>query len=138
MNNGGTTVIQALSKIYHKKQIPWYKCDLYFVNDHKPIDPYADALQLCSREVYLKERCLFIISLVPIAINLCVKANYKQTIQSIIQPILDMYQIGINTCNAYLNNYSILNLNDSCSVIDNQHVLIVNKHQANCKFRIFF
>lgn len=29
------TVIQALSKIYLKKQIQWYKCDLYFVNDYQ-------------------------------------------------------------------------------------------------------
>lgn len=31
------TVLQALAKIYHKKQIPWYKCDLYFVHDYQVI-----------------------------------------------------------------------------------------------------
>ncbi len=26
----GQTVYQCLSKIFIKKQIPWYKCDIYF------------------------------------------------------------------------------------------------------------
>ena len=105
---------------------------IYLFFPFKLIDPYGDASQLCSKEIYLEERCLFVISLIPIAINLCVKANYKKTIQSILQPILDMYQINLNTCAAYLNsNASILNFADLCSVIDNQHVFIVHKHQSN-------
>lgn len=132
-NSNNLTVYQALAKIYNKKHINWYKCDLYFVDDHQLIDPYGDAIQLLSsKEIYLEERCLFVISLIPIAINLCVKANYKKTIQSIIQPILDMYQINLINCAAYLNsNASILNVSDFCSIIDNQHVFIVHKNQAN-------
>ena len=100
--NNGTTVLQALAKIYHKKQISWYKCDLYFVSDYLPIDPYGEAIQLCSKEIYLEERCMFVLSLIPIAINLCVKANYKRTIQSVLQPILDLYQISSSNCAVYL------------------------------------
>ena len=28
--SSGQTVYQCLSKIFIKKQIPWYKCDIYF------------------------------------------------------------------------------------------------------------
>ena len=31
----GMTVYQALTKIFAKKQIPWYKCDIYFVSDYQ-------------------------------------------------------------------------------------------------------
>ena len=31
----GQTVYQALSKMFNKKNIPWYKCDLYFVGDYQ-------------------------------------------------------------------------------------------------------
>lgn len=31
----GRTVFQALSKIFNKKNVPWYKCDLYFVGDYQ-------------------------------------------------------------------------------------------------------
>ena len=30
----GQTVYQALKKIFIKKQIPWYKCDLYYVDEY--------------------------------------------------------------------------------------------------------
>lgn len=33
----GRTVFQALSKIFMKKNVPWYKCDLYFVEDYQVI-----------------------------------------------------------------------------------------------------
>jgi hypothetical protein len=34
-NTNSLTVYQALAKIYNKKHINWYKCDLYFVDDHQ-------------------------------------------------------------------------------------------------------
>ena len=30
----GQTVYQILRKIFNKKQIPWYKCDLYYLNEN--------------------------------------------------------------------------------------------------------
>lgn len=30
----GQTVYQILKKIFNKKQIPWYKCDLYYVDEN--------------------------------------------------------------------------------------------------------
>jgi hypothetical protein len=126
----GQTVYQALNKIFIKKNVPWFKCDLYYVGDYQSIDPQMDAQFLGSKEICLIERCLFVISLVPISINLCVKSNLKKSINSTIQPILEYYQIQTNTCVIHLNsgNFSI-NLKDPCSCIDNQHLLIVNKHQ---------
>ena len=113
-----------------------------------------------SKELCLVERSLFALSLIPIAINLCIKANYKKTIISILQPILDSYQIKTSNCVIYLvncpsekvvndekaSNYGLhfknsagclLNMNDLCSSIDNQHVLIVHKHQSNRNSSIF-
>lgn len=115
-----------------------------------------DAQVLGSKEICMIERCLFVLSLIPIAINLCVKASLKKPIVSILQPILDFYQIKTEKCAIYLvkkntfaNNSSLkihidesiqtiknsagvtLNLNELCSTIDGQHVLIVHKHQAS-------
>jgi hypothetical protein len=134
----GQPVYQALSKIFHKKNLPWYKCDLNFVGDNQPINQFADAQILGSKEIYLSERSLFVLSLTPIAINLCVKAPLKRPIHQILQPILDSFQIKTNNCIIYMNSTSnSLNLNDLCSVIDNQHVLTVHKHQTNCIFFCF-
>ncbi|CAF0758450.1 unnamed protein product [Brachionus calyciflorus] len=129
----GQTVYQVLSKIFTKKNIPWYKCDLYFVEDYSPIDPNMDAQVLGSKEISLVERSLFALSLIPIAINLCVKANMKKTIGSILQPILDFYQIKNTNCGLFLQNSGNcpLNINDLCSSIDGQHILVVHKQQAN-------
>jgi len=128
----GRTVFQALSKIFMKKNVPWYKCDLYFVEDYQPVDQQMDAQVLGSKEICLIERSLFVLSLIPIAINLCVKANLKKPISTIIQPILDFYQIKLEKCTIYLNSANmILNLNDLCSTIDGQHVLIAHKNQTN-------
>ena len=102
--NSGQTVYQALSKIFLRKSVPWYKCDLYFVGDYSLIDSQADAQILGSKEICLVERCLFVISLIPIAINLCVKANSKKTIASALQPILDSYQIKSSSVTIYLVN----------------------------------
>ena len=102
--SSGQTVYQALAKIFSKKGVPWYKCDLYFVGDYSIIDSQADAQMLGSKEICLVERCLFVISLIPIAINLCVKANMKKTIASVLQPILDSYQIKSNIVTIYLVN----------------------------------
>ncbi|CAF0915606.1 unnamed protein product [Brachionus calyciflorus] len=128
----GQTVYQTLSKIFHKKNIPWYKCDLYFVGDYKAVDQNMDSHVLCSKEICLVERSLFVLSLIPIAINLCVKANMKRTLGSVLQPILDYYQIKTLNCGIFLNpgNLSV-NLNDSCSSIDGQHILVVHKQQSN-------
>lgn len=93
-----------------------------------------DSQSLGSKEIYLEERCLFALSLIPIAINICVKANLKKSINSVLQPILDSYQIKNTNCAVYLNsaNYT-LNLSELCATIDNQHVLVVHKHQSNRK-----
>lgn len=101
----GQSVYQALNKIFIKKNIPWYKCDLYFVGDYSQIDQQMDAQLLGSKEICLVERCLFVLSLIPIAINLCVKSNLKKTIGSILQPILDSYQIKTNNSLIYLVNF---------------------------------
>jgi hypothetical protein len=61
-----------------------------------------DAQHLGSKEICLVERCLFIISLIPISINLCVKSNLKKSIHSTIQPILEFYQIQTNNCSIHL------------------------------------
>lgn len=34
----GQTVYQILKKIFNKKQIPWYKCDLYYVDENSVSD----------------------------------------------------------------------------------------------------
>lgn len=34
----GQTVYQILRKIFNKKQIPWYKCDLYYLNENNVRD----------------------------------------------------------------------------------------------------
>ena len=112
-----------------------------------------DAALIGSKEICLVERSMFALSLTPISINLCIKANYKKTIISVLQPILDMYQIKMSNSVIYMVNCSseklieekqtnlclnfknatgcVLNLNDMCSTVDNQHVLIVHKHQSN-------
>lgn len=91
-----------------------------------------DSQSLGTKEIYLEERCLFALSLIPIAINICVKANLKKPISAILQPIFDYYQIKLSNCAIYLNsaNYT-LNLADLCSTIDCQHVLVVHKNQSN-------
>lgn len=68
----------------------------------KPVDQQMDAQVLGSKEICLIERSLFVLSLIPIAINLCVKANLKKPISTIIQPILDFYQIKLEKCTIYL------------------------------------
>lgn len=159
-----------MNKIFAKKNIPWFKSDLYFVGDYtviilsyklnpfkiecfQPIDQNMDAQVLCSKEICLIERCLFVLSLTPIAINICVKANMKKSIISILQPILDFYQIKANNCGIFLviliftkeqfflnlikfekqnSGNCVLNINDSCSSIDSQHILVVHKQQTTC------
>jgi len=98
----GQTVYQALSKFYTRKQIPWYKCDLYYVHDYQPIDQQSDASQLINKEVYLEEHCLFVLSLTSIVINLCIKASFKRNIHAILQPIFDFYQINLATSAIHL------------------------------------
>ena len=100
----------------------------------QPVDQQMDSQALGTKEIYLEERCLFALSLIPIAINICVKANLKKSINSVLQPILDSYQIKNTNCAVYLNsaNYT-LNLSELCATIDNQHVLVVHKHQSNRK-----
>lgn len=61
-----------------------------------------DAEMISSKEICLVERCLFALSLTPIAINLCIKASYKKCIGVILQPILDLYQIDTSECAIYL------------------------------------
>ena len=61
-----------------------------------------EAHLLGSKEIVIAERSLFILSLIPIAINLCVKANKKKNIIKVLQPILDHYQIKTNNCIIYL------------------------------------
>jgi len=128
----GQTVYQALAKFYTRKQILWYKCDLFFVQDYQPIDQQSDASQLINKEIYLEEGCLFVLSLTSIVINLCIKASFKKTIHAILQPIFDFYQINLAVSAIHLNDArAILNLNEPCSIIDNQHVLVVHKQQSN-------
>lgn len=61
-----------------------------------------DADVIASKEICLVERCLFALSLIPIAINLCIKANHKKCIGNILQPILDLYQVDTSECAIYL------------------------------------
>ena len=61
-----------------------------------------DAEMISSKEICLVERCLFALSLTPIAINLCIKASYKKCIGVILQPNLDLYQIDTSECAIYL------------------------------------
>jgi hypothetical protein len=61
-----------------------------------------DAEILASKEICLVERCLFALSLIPIAINLCVKTSFKKCIGVILQPILNFYQIDTSECAIYL------------------------------------
>ena len=64
-----------------------------------------DADTIASKEICLVEKCLFALSLIPIAINLCIKANYKKCIGKILQPILDLYQVDTSECAIYLVIY---------------------------------
>ena len=73
-----------------------------------------DASQLGSKEICLVERSLFVLSLIPIAINLCVKANLKKTIGTILQPILDSYQIKSTNIAIYLVNINRFYSNNLC------------------------
>jgi hypothetical protein len=57
---------------------------------------------LGSKEITIAERSLFILSLIPIAINLLVKANKKKNINFVLQPILDRFQIKSNNSIIYL------------------------------------
>lgn len=135
----GIQVYQALAKIFNRKQLPWYKFDIFIANEQSQhlIDPYSDSIVLSGREVLLEERCVFVLSLTSIVINLCVKTNYKKTIQSVIQPILDIYQISLSNSTIHLNSeLGPLNLNETCAMIDNQHVLVIHKNQSNCKFHL--
>ncbi|RNA12906.1 regulator of G- signaling loco-like isoform X1, partial [Brachionus plicatilis] len=130
----GQTVHQALSKIYIKKNLPWYKSDLYFVGNYSTVDQNMNAQILISKEICLVERSLFVLSLIPVAINLCIKANMKKPINLVLQPILDHYQINMSSCSIFLlQNSGIqnLNLNDFCSSIDYQNVLVVHKQPSN-------
>ena len=61
-----------------------------------------DADTIASKEICLVERSLFALSLIPIAINLCIKSSYKKCIGVILQPILDFYQIDTTECAIYL------------------------------------
>lgn len=36
--SSGQTVYQCLSKIFIKKQIPWYKCDIYFHDEFQVVN----------------------------------------------------------------------------------------------------
>lgn len=128
----GQTVYQILKKIFQKKQIPWYKCDLYYVDEEIVVDQHVDSQLVGSKEICLVERSLFVLSLIPIAINVCVKASMKKPLSFILKPILDSYQIKTSDCAIFLNSTTILlNLADLCSSIDNQNVLVVHKTQAN-------
>jgi hypothetical protein len=119
----GQTCHQVLSKFLEKKKLLWYKCDFYFIGDNqvfikffnliiqililnrkimKPIESYMDSQVLCSKEICIFERSLFILSLIPISINLCIKANKKKNINTVLQPIFDHYQIKSNNCLIYL------------------------------------
>jgi len=61
-----------------------------------------DSDMIASKEICLVERSLFALSLIPIAINLCIKSSYKKCIGVILQPILDFYQIDTTECAIYL------------------------------------
>jgi hypothetical protein len=67
-----------------------------------------DAEILASKEICLVERCLFALSLIPIAINLCVKTSFKKCIGVILQPILNFYQIDTSECAIYLVCFKII------------------------------
>ncbi len=128
----GQTVYQILKKIFNKKQIPWYKCDLYYVDENNVVDQHVDSQVIGSKEICLVERCLFVLSLLPIAINVCVKASFKKTIGSVLKPIFESYQIKIPDCSIFLNTTNTsVNLLDFCSNLDNQNILVIHKNQTN-------
>lgn len=66
------------------------------------VDQYNDSQIIGSREICIVERCLFALSLVPIAINVCIKASFKKTVTSILKPILDSYQVKSSDCAIFL------------------------------------
>jgi hypothetical protein len=132
----GMQVYQTLLKIFNRKQLPWYKFDIFMIDEQSQhlVDPYSDSIVLSGKEVLIEERCVFVLSLTSIVINLCIKTNYKKSIQSVIKPILDVYQISLSNSTIHLNSeLGPLNLNETCAMIDNQHVLVIHKNQSNCK-----
>jgi hypothetical protein len=130
--NPNQSIYQNLTKIYNKKQIPWYKCDIYCADNNKYIDQQLDSSVIAAKDINLEEKCLIVLSLISIAINLCIKVKPTKMILTTLKPIFDMYQINLLDNLIYLNSTKCtLNLYETCAKLDNQHIFVIHKQQSN-------